>query len=42
MALQRDHDPESVPAAFEAARAAGITNLSLDLIFGIPGRRWRR
>ncbi len=36
--LQRDHDPESVPLAFAAARKAGIHNLSLDLIFGIPGQ----
>jgi len=36
--LQRDHDPESVPAAFATARAAGIENLNLDLIFGIPGQ----
>jgi oxygen-independent coproporphyrinogen-3 oxidase len=36
--LQRDHDPESVPAAFEVARRAGLTNLNLDLIFGIPGQ----
>jgi oxygen-independent coproporphyrinogen-3 oxidase len=36
--LQRDHDPENVPKAFAIARAAGITNLNLDLIFGIPGQ----
>lgn len=36
--LQRDHDPASVPAAFATARAAGIANLSCDLIFGIPGQ----
>jgi oxygen-independent coproporphyrinogen-3 oxidase len=36
--LQRDHDPASVPSAFATARAAGITNLSCDLIFGIPGQ----
>jgi oxygen-independent coproporphyrinogen-3 oxidase len=36
--LERDHDPESVPAAFDTARNAGITNLNLDLIFGIPGQ----
>ncbi|HVX84045.1 MAG TPA: radical SAM family heme chaperone HemW [Phycisphaerae bacterium] len=36
--LQRDHDPESVPAAFATARAAGISNLNVDLIFGIPGQ----
>jgi oxygen-independent coproporphyrinogen-3 oxidase len=36
--LQRDHDPESVAPAFAAARRAGIDNLNLDLIFGIPGQ----
>jgi oxygen-independent coproporphyrinogen III oxidase len=36
--LQRDHDPESVSVAFAAARAAGVTNLNVDLIFGIPGQ----
>jgi oxygen-independent coproporphyrinogen-3 oxidase len=36
--LQRDHDPASIPAAFAIARDAGIVNLSLDLIFGIPGQ----
>jgi oxygen-independent coproporphyrinogen-3 oxidase len=37
-ALQRDHDPESVAPAVAAARAAGIDNVNLDLIFGIPGQ----
>jgi len=36
--LQRDHDPESVPVAFATARAAGLHNLNVDLIFGIPGQ----
>ena len=36
--LQRDHDPESVGPAVEMARAAGITNFNIDLIFGIPGQ----
>ena len=36
--LQRDHDPESVPEAFAIARRAGIDNLNVDLIFGIPGQ----
>ncbi|HVT79128.1 MAG TPA: radical SAM family heme chaperone HemW [Phycisphaerae bacterium] len=36
--LQRDHDPGSVAPAFDTARNAGITNLNLDLIFGIPGQ----
>lgn len=35
--LERWHDPTSVPRAVEMARAAGITNFNLDLIFGIPG-----
>lgn len=37
-ALERWHRPESVAAAVDACRAAGITNLSLDLIFAIPGQ----
>ena len=36
--LQRDHHPESVPVAMNIARHAGIDNLNLDLIFGIPGQ----
>jgi oxygen-independent coproporphyrinogen III oxidase len=36
--LQRDHDPENVAKAFEIARAAGIENINVDLIFGIPGQ----
>jgi oxygen-independent coproporphyrinogen-3 oxidase len=36
--LQRDHNPENVPKAFHIARKAGINNLNLDLIFGIPGQ----
>ncbi len=36
--LQRDHDPASVPAACAIARHAGLANLNLDLIFGIPGQ----
>ncbi len=35
--LGRDHTPEDIPAAVEAARAAGVENVSLDLIFGVPG-----
>jgi oxygen-independent coproporphyrinogen-3 oxidase len=35
--LGRDHGPDDVRAAVDAARAAGFENLSLDLIFGIPG-----
>ena len=36
--LLRDHGPDDVPHAVAAARAAGIANLSLDLIFGVPGQ----
>ena len=36
--LQRDHNPESVPIAMDIARSAGIDNINLDLIFGIPGQ----
>ena len=35
--LGRDHGRDDVAAAVEAARAAGFANLSLDLIFGVPG-----
>jgi oxygen-independent coproporphyrinogen-3 oxidase len=44
-ALGRNHDAAAIPAAVAAARAAGIGNLSLDLMFGIPGQEvddWRR
>jgi len=37
-ALERWHDPESVPRAVQMCRDAGITNFSLDLIFAIPGQ----
>ena len=37
-ALERTHDPDNVPRGVEMARAAGITNFNLDLIFGIPGQ----
>ena len=36
--LERWHDPASVPRALDHLRAAGITNLNLDLIFAIPGQ----
>ena len=36
--LQRDHDPENVPLAVAMARAAGIENINIDLIFGTPGQ----
>jgi len=38
-ALERTHDPQNVRRGIELARAAGITNVNLDLIFGIPGQR---
>lgn len=42
--LERDHVPADVPRAVEAVRAR-ITQLSLDLIFGVPGQtlaEWER
>jgi len=42
--LGRRHAPEDVASAFAAARSAGFTELSLDLIFGTPGQTaasWR-
>jgi oxygen-independent coproporphyrinogen-3 oxidase len=44
-ALARGHTAAEVRAAFRAARAAGFENLSLDLMYGIPGQAlgaWRR
>ena len=35
--LDRAHDAERAEAAFGALRAAGCTNVSIDLMFGIPG-----
>lgn len=43
--LGRLHDAAAARAAVRAARAAGFTNLSLDLIAGLPGQSpaaWRR
>jgi oxygen-independent coproporphyrinogen-3 oxidase len=43
--MHRTHTAEQVPRAVAILRAAGITNLSLDLIFALPsalGRDWRR
>jgi oxygen-independent coproporphyrinogen-3 oxidase len=34
--LGRDHDAASISRAFHAARTAGFTNISLDLMFGVP------
>ena len=41
--LERNHDPDDVPRAVELVRSR-IQNLSLDLIFGVPGQElsaWR-
>lgn len=43
--MHRTHSAEQVPAAVDALRAAGIDNLSLDLIFALPAvleRDWER
>ncbi|HEB51753.1 MAG TPA: radical SAM family heme chaperone HemW [bacterium] len=43
--LDRAHDAAKAEAAFVAAREAGFDNISLDLMFGIPGEsfdEWRR
>ncbi|MEM8739383.1 MAG: radical SAM family heme chaperone HemW [Planctomycetota bacterium] len=37
-ALERWHDPDNVGRAVDACRAAGLHNLSLDLIFAVPGQ----
>ena len=37
-ALERHHDPENVGQAMTHLRAAGLTDLSLDLIFAVPGQ----
>ncbi len=42
--LERDHSPSEVARAVEGLRAVGIANVSLDLIFGVPGQTlasWR-
>lgn len=36
--LGRIHSPAEVEAAVRAARAAGFTNINLDLIYGLPGQ----
>jgi len=36
-ALGRTHDPDNVARAVDAARAAGIARINLDLIYGTPG-----
>lgn len=37
-ALERWHDPKNVSRSVEVCRKAGIDNLSLDMIFAIPGQ----
>lgn len=42
--LERDHTPADIASAVERLRRAGIENVSLDLIFGVPGQSlagWR-
>lgn len=36
--IGRQGDPDKIPAAFEMLTSAGLTNLSCDLIYGIPGQ----
>src|SRR5262249_25076271 len=43
--LGRNHRADAGPACLRAARAAGFDNVSIDLMFGIPGQsrdEWRR
>jgi oxygen-independent coproporphyrinogen-3 oxidase len=43
--MGRIHGPDGTARAVDAARSAGIDNVSVDLIFGLPGhleRNWRR
>jgi len=43
--LGRTHDPRQAEEAYQAARAAGFKNVSIDLIFGVPGQAvddWKR
>ncbi|MGE5759775.1 MAG: radical SAM family heme chaperone HemW [Gemmatimonadota bacterium] len=43
--MHRSHDAARIPAAVETLRAAGLHNISLDLIFALPSeldRDWRR
>ena len=45
VALGRNHDAAAGPAAVAAAHAAGFEDVSIDLIFGVPGQSpddWRR
>jgi oxygen-independent coproporphyrinogen-3 oxidase len=43
--LGRNHDAAAIPRAFAEARAAGFDNITVDLMFGVPGQTmasWRR
>ena len=43
-ALERIHNPADIPRAVEVLRRSGVTEVSIDLIFGIPGQTpatWR-
>lgn len=43
-AINRDHKPGDAQKTVDMARQAGITNLSIDLMFGLPGQsmtQWR-
>ncbi len=43
--LGRRHDANSAVSAFESARVAGFDNVSIDLMFGLPGQTvelWRK
>ena len=45
VALGRTHSAAACPAAVRAAREAGFDNVSIDLMFGVPGQTiddWRR
>jgi len=39
--LEREHDFDAVIRAFELSRGVGFANLSLDLIYGLPGQTLR-
>src|SRR5205085_3754417 len=44
-AIGRNHDAVAAPAALAAARAAGLTTISCDLMYGLPGQTmddWRQ
>jgi oxygen-independent coproporphyrinogen-3 oxidase len=43
--LGRNHDAAAISRAFAAARAAGFANITVDLMFGVPGQTmasWQR